>query len=115
MKKSLQEIEDSYIERGFRDERLRKVLSKDKEWQKLLKEKKNKRKTKLKITFKDSKKYVLATDIDIEILGTCKKLEKKHLNKEDKKVVELIKSQLKDEWRTPLTKYLNKLTKKYKK
>lgn len=115
-KKSLQfqEIEDFYINLGYRGNELRKVLAKDKWYQKLLKERKQKLTKQFKITPTEKKKYVLSTDADFEILDRCKQLEKLKLTKEDKFLVKLIKTQLEDDWRKPLLKTLNQLLKKYK-
>ncbi len=111
----LQEIEDHYVSLDYIGARLRKVLTKDKEYQKLLKERKQKLTKQFKITSAEKKKYVLLTDTDFEILGKCKQLEKVKLNKDDKFLVEIIKTQLEADWRKYLLKTLNKLMKKYKK
>ncbi|MBI5003114.1 hypothetical protein HZC31_07040 [Candidatus Woesearchaeota archaeon] len=60
----------------------------------------------------ERKKYVLATQKDIEILEKCKELEKRKLTKEEEKLVKLIKTQLEEDWRTPLRKAVDKLLKK---
>ncbi len=112
--KSLQEIEDFYVRLGYRGNKLREALSKDKEYQRLLKERKQKLTKQFKVTSREKKKYVLSTDADFEILGKCKQLEKLKLTKEDKFLVKLIKSQLEDDWRKSLIQTLNKLLKKYK-
>ena len=57
----------------------------------------------------ERKKYVLATQKDIEILGKCKELEKRRLTKEERI---LVKTQLEEDWRTPLRKAVDKLLKK---
>jgi len=64
-----------------------------------------------KITKADKKKYALPTKLDVDILIKIKKLEKKILNKEDKRMLRLIKTQLKKDWRKPLIEELNKLEK----
>jgi len=64
-----------------------------------------------KITKADKKKYALPTKLDIDILVKIKELEKKKLNKEDKRMLRLIKTQLKADWRKPLIKELNKMEK----
>lgn len=112
-KSQLQRIEDFYIRQGYDGERLRKKLIRDKEYQKLLKAKKQKLTNKFKINPIEKKKYVLSTDSDFIILNKCKKLEKKKLDKRDKQIINLIKNQLEEDWRTPLIKYLNKLLRKY--
>lgn len=112
--KSLQEIENFYVRLGYRGNKLREALSKDKEYQKLLKERRKKLTKQFKVTQSEKKKYVLSTDTDFEILEKCKQLEKLNLSKEDKFLVKLIKSQLEDDWRKSLIQTLNKLLKKYK-
>ena len=59
------------------------------------------------------KKYILKTKRDLDILNSCKKLEKLKLSKKDKDLVALIKTQLERNWRKHLLKELNKLLKKY--
>lgn len=113
--KSLQQIEDYYLHLGFKGEKLREMLTKDKNYQLLLKERKQKLTQRFKITSSEKKKYVLSTDEDFEILNKCKTLEKLKLTPEDKRLVKLIKTQLKDDWRTPLIITLNQLLKKYQK
>lgn len=113
-KLSLFEIESFYENLGYRGEALRKVLMKDKEYQKLVKEKKQKLTKQFKITPEEMKKYLLSTDRDFEIFGKSKLLEKLKLTKEDKFLVKLITSQLEWDWRKLLIKTLNKLFKKYK-
>ncbi|MBC8501133.1 MAG: hypothetical protein ISS25_03995 [Nanoarchaeota archaeon] len=114
-KKSLQQIQDYYETLGYKGDKLRKVLDKDKEYQKIIKERKQKLTKHFKITKKEKKKYVLSTDEDFEILAKCKQLEKLKLTKDDKSLVEFLKTQLEDDWRKPLLKKLNNLLRKYKK
>ncbi|NQV08366.1 hypothetical protein HQ529_00775 [Candidatus Woesearchaeota archaeon] len=113
-KKSVQQIEDSYINLGYKGDKLRKAVEKDKEYKNILKEKKQRLTKRFRITSQEKKKYVMATDSDFEILGKCKQLEKLRLTKEDRSLVKLLKTQLEDDWRTPLIKFINKLMKKYK-
>ena len=82
--KSLQQIEDFYISLGYKYSKLKDALTKDEKYQKLLEERKHKLTKKLK------------------------------LNKEDKFLVRLIKTQLEYDWRKPLFKTLNQILKKYK-
>lgn len=112
-RKSLQKIEDSYINKGYKGYDLRKILEKDNEYKNLLKKKKEKLTKKFKVSISEDKKYVLSTDIDFEILKKCKKIEKLELTKQDRLLIRLIKSQLKDDWRSPLLKILNKIVRKY--
>ena len=111
--KTMQEIEDFYVNQGYREDKLREILSKDKEYQKILNERKNKLTNKFRITDKERKEYVLSTDSDFDILAKCKELEKKNLSTEHREIIKLIKTQLEDDWRKPLTDYLNKLMKIY--
>ncbi|MFH0974051.1 MAG: hypothetical protein V1817_04680 [Candidatus Micrarchaeota archaeon] len=111
--KSLQEIEDFYVENGYADEKLRQVLMKDLEYQTLLKEKKRKRAKQLGITSTEEKKYVLSTDADIEILRECRRLEKLRLTKEERFLIKLVKSQLEIDWRKALRKTLDRLSRKH--
>lgn len=112
-KRSLQQIEDFYINLGYTKSKLRKVLAEDREYQKMLKEKKQKLSKKIRITRTEKKRYVLATDTDFEILAKCKHLERLNLSKEDRKLVKLIRAQLKQDWRKSLVITLNQLLKKY--
>lgn len=112
MKKSLQKIEDYYIRKGFRGDNLRKVLEKDKEYQKILSERKKRLTQKFKINLKEKGKYVLSTDEDYEILGKIHQLEKRKLSSENKRIIDFIKTQLQLDWRTPIIKLLNNLLKK---
>jgi hypothetical protein len=112
-KKSLQQIEDYYINLGYKGEKLRKALAEDKEYQKLLKERKRKLDRRFKVALTEKKKYVLSTNTDFEILAKCKKLEKRKLTKEDKFLIKIIKAQLETDWRKSLLNTLNKLLNKY--
>jgi len=68
----------------------------------------------MKIKEKDKKKYVLGEKRDFSILEKIYELEKCQLSKQDKKDINLIRSQLERDWRKPLIKFLNNLLKKYK-
>ncbi len=114
MKKSLDSIAEFYVHRGYTGQRLRQALEKDKEYQGLVRERQKRISKETKVSKKEKARYVLAIDEDFEILKKCKSLLKKGLNKEDKELVELIKTQLEDDWRKPLVKKLNQLLKKYK-
>lgn len=113
-RKSLQQIEDFYINLGHRADKLRKVLEKDTEYQKLLTERKQKLTKQFKIAPLEKRKYGLSTDADFEILGKCKQLKELNLAKEDRFLVKLIETQLEYDWRTQLLKALNQLLEKYK-
>lgn len=114
MGKSLQEIEDSYIERGLSGKELRKALEKDKDYQKLLTERKEKLTKKFEVSQEEEKKYVLSTDKDYEILGKIHLLEKQKLSPEDKRLIKFIRTQLQLDWRASITKQLDELLEKYK-
>ena len=62
-----------------------------------------------------NKKYLLPTDDDVKILNKCNELETLNLSKDDRELVEFIKTQLEKDWRTPLLEKLGTLLKKYKK
>ncbi|MEW6295177.1 MAG: hypothetical protein AB1467_02675 [Candidatus Diapherotrites archaeon] len=113
MKKSLQQIEDRYFSLGYKGESLIKILEKDKTYQKLLKERKQKLTKNFKVSPIEKRKYVLSLDKDFEILGKCKKLEKIKLSKEDRSLIKFIKTQLERDWRKSLIKKINQLLKKY--
>ncbi|MBU0591739.1 hypothetical protein KKF81_05135 [Candidatus Micrarchaeota archaeon] len=59
------------------------------------------------------KNYILPTERDYEILKKCEKLEKLKLSKNDYELVEFIKTQLEDDWRTPLLRKLDSVIKRY--
>lgn len=114
-RKSLQEIEDSYKNRGYRGNKLRTILAKDGGWVRIYKERQQKLTKSFPLTKTEQKRYVMSTDDDYEILKKVKQLEKLELTKEDKILVWLIKTQLGFEWRKYLTRTLNCLLKKYQK
>ena len=110
---TLQQIADAYITAGYGGSRLRKALAKDKDYQRLLKERKRLLTVKHKVTAQEMKRYVLSTDTDFKILAICKQIEKLRLSNHDKELVKLIKTQLEQEWRKPLVQQLNKLMRRY--
>jgi len=69
---------------------------------------------KFKITLKEERDYVLPTNQDYEILGKIKQLEKQKLSVGDRKLIKFIRTQLRQDWRTPIVKLLNTILKKYK-
>lgn len=115
MKKSMQEIEDSYINRGLTGEKLRQALESDTEYQALLADKKSRITNEFGISDEDKNRYVLATQQDFEILSRCQELESQRISDSDREMVELIKSQLLDEWRQPIFEKLSEIEKNYKK
>ncbi len=66
---------------------------------------------KIKLTNYEKKNYLLKDDKDLMILSKIKRLENKKLNNKDKEILKLIRTQLKNDWRTPLIKYLSKMHK----
>ena len=113
MAKSLQQIEDYYLFQGFKGEALRNALENDTEFQKLLKERKAAIRNKYGITEQEEKESILPNEEDYEILSIVKTLESKNLTDNDHEIVELIKNQLRDDWRTPLLDRLKQLIQKY--
>ena len=67
----------------------------------------------LVITRHDRKQYALKTKRDVAILLACKRLETMRLSERDRRQVRFIKSQLLDDWRTPLVREIKKLLNKY--
>ncbi len=63
---------------------------------------------------KDKSSYVLSEGRDLNILNMIYNLKKYRLSVEDKKLVQVIKSQLKKDWRNELIKILVSLNRKYK-
>ena len=114
MKKSLQRIEDFYMSRGYKGDELRKILLKDKDYQKLIKERKQKLTQKVFLTKTEEKKYVMSINEDYEILSKVKQLEKLNLNKEEKFLIKFIRTQLEHDWRKWLIKELDKILLKHK-
>ncbi len=112
-KRSLQRIQDFYENQGYSGEKLRQKLLKDREYQQILKTRKQKLTKTVKVNKKEQKKYVLSTDEDYEILSLVKDLEKHKLNKEDLFVARFIRTQLERDWRKPLIKKLREIKKKY--
>ena len=113
MTKSLQRIEDYYLSQGLKGEALRAALESDAKYQALLKERKAVIRNKHGITEQEEKEYLLPNEEDYEILSKIKTLEDKNLSHHDKEIVELIKTQLKDDWREPLLERLRQLTQRY--
>jgi len=70
--------------------------------------------TKVKIVDWERKKYPLKESEDVEILGKIHELEELPLSVEDKELVDFVRSQLEEDWRTPIFELLEKLLKKYK-
>lgn len=69
--------------------------------------------TGIQITKQDEKKYLLPTARDRKILLQCKLLLSSNINKEDKKYIQCILTQLEDDWRKPLEQELQRLSDKY--
>lgn len=113
MKKSLQQIEDHYINLGYSGDRLRIALTNDHEYQVFLAHKKLTINNKHNVLTDDINRYVLSTEQDYLICSICNKLLSNNLNADDKSTVELIKSQLLEEWRKPLLDKLNEIEQRY--
>lgn len=111
--KSLQEIEDFYMARGYTGAALRQVLMRDTRYQKMVKERKRKLTRQFRLTQFERKKYLLSTDADFDILAGCRQLERLKPAPEDRRLVRLIKAQLEHEWRKSLLKALASLRLKY--
>lgn len=114
MAKSLQQIDDYYQSLVLKGDALRKALENDKEYQSLLRAKKSVIRKKFGITKEEEKQYLLPNQEDYEILSMIKALQNKNLSLEDKEMVELIRTQLKLVWRSPLISKLRSLSKKYR-
>ncbi|MFA5134416.1 MAG: hypothetical protein WC505_01355 [Patescibacteria group bacterium] len=67
----------------------------------------------LAITRRDRTRYVLKTKRDEEILLACKGQEQKQLPPSIRRQIRFIKSQLRDNWRTPLEKELKQIARLY--
>ncbi len=113
MAKSLQQIDDYYLSQGLTGEALRSALEEDGEYQKLLKERKALIRNKYGITEEEEKEYLLPNEDDYEILSIIKTLENENLSENDKNVVKLIKTQLREDWREPLIDRLKEILQKY--
>ena len=114
MSKSLQEIEDYYVDQGLVGAELRQAIENDGTYKKLLARRKSKLKQRVHITNDEAKKYVLSTATDYKILTKIHELEMENLSAADKEIVEFIRTQLKLDWRSPILAKLDKLLKKYK-
>ena len=62
----------------------------------------------MNITKYEKENYLLSEEKDFIILNKIKKLEGRKLNNQDKEIIKLIRTQLKEDWRSPLINYLNK-------
>ncbi len=109
----MQKIEDYYVSQGLKGEELRAALENDTRYQTLLKERKALIKNKFSITDQEEKDYLLPNEEDYEILSKVKFLEGKELTDHDKEILSLIKTQLKDDWRSPILDKLNEILQKY--
>ncbi|OHA01434.1 MAG: hypothetical protein A3C12_03040 [Candidatus Sungbacteria bacterium RIFCSPHIGHO2_02_FULL_49_20] len=69
----------------------------------------------VKVTAKDKRRYVLKEKRDYQILEKIYRLEKRDLFVADKKIVNLIRTQLEDDWRKPLLRFITEMIKKYDK
>lgn len=69
----------------------------------------------MKLTAYEKRNYVLSDKKDFIILAKIKEVKNHKLSRNDKEMINLIRSQLKKNWRLPLIKYLDKLILNYKK
>ena len=92
---------------------MRKTLEEDSEYQRLLQERKSRIRNKYGISREEEKEYLLPNEEDYEILSMVKLLGNKNLSDTDSQTVELIKTQLLDDWRGPLLDKLKQLLQKY--
>ena len=114
-KKSLQQIEDFYINQGLTGDELRRAIENDRDYQEILKAREMGLSKKFEVTKEEKRKYVLSTDQDYEILAKIHQLEKLPLSPDDKKLINFIRTQLEADWRAPIFKVLDKLLRKYQK
>jgi hypothetical protein len=114
MKKSLQEIQDFYENRGFKGERLRKALLKDKEWLRVIRERRKKLTKEISISKTEKTKYVMSTDRDYEILSKIRQLRRLRLTKDERHLVNFITTQLEHDWRKHAIKTLDRILLKYR-
>lgn len=68
---------------------------------------------KIQIADWEKKKYPLKDTVDMEILGKIHEAERLALSPEDKHLVDFVRTQLEDDWRTPCLEILNEILKKY--
>lgn len=113
MKKSLQKIMDFYEKQGYKGDKLRNILLKDKNFNSLIEERRLKLTKAFSLTKNEGKKYVLSVDRDFEILKKIKQLEKLKLNQQEQFIAKFIRTQLEHDWRKWVIKELNKILKKY--
>lgn len=113
MTRTLTQIEDYYLNQRLKGETLRNALEADKEYQRLLKIRKSIVRNKYNVTEEEEKVYLLPNEDDYEILSIVKTLEGKNLADHDREIIELVRSQLTDDWREPLLKKLEQLLQKY--
>lgn len=113
MAKSLQQVQDYYVNQGLNGDKLREALENDREYQKLLKERKSKLQVKNEVSLEEANQYVLVTDTDYVILGKIHQLEKQNLSATDIEFVWFIRTQLELDWRSPILVKLDELLSKY--
>ena len=114
MVKSLQQLQDYYVNQGLAGERLREALENDQKYQRFLEERKSKLQAVNQIPEEDAKKYLFVTDKDYKTIGKIYELEKRSLSTADKGLVEFKRTQLELDWRSPILDKLDVLLGKYK-
>jgi len=68
----------------------------------------------LKISPQEKRKYLFLEKRDYVILNKIHQLEERSLSSQDRKLAIFLRTQLEQDWRTPLVRFLNTLLKKYK-
>jgi hypothetical protein len=112
--KSAQEIEDYYVDRGLKNDELRRALMSDSEYRQVINNKRRQRINIFGLTSSEKLRYVLATDLDVDILKRTKSLLGCELSEEDRETLEFILTQLYEDWRSPIFDKLNAIERKYR-
>jgi len=112
--RNLQAIEDYYVNQGLVGDKLRQAIEEDSEYQEILRSRKARLHKEVEIYDAEVGKYVLSTEKDYEILTKIRQLENKNLSSSDRELIELIKTQLELDWRSPILGKLDELLGKYK-
>lgn len=108
------EIENKYFRKGYQGNKLAAALKKDKEYRRILKQKRVDVQSSLKlVTQKELKKYVLSEKEDFIILNLIHSLERQKLSSADRALVEIMKAQLEHDWRRSILNKLKNLLRKY--
>ncbi|MFC1598165.1 hypothetical protein ACFL2M_01390 [Patescibacteria group bacterium] len=65
-------------------------------------------------TKEELERYELPEEQDLEILGKIHELESEELSDADKQLVIFLRTQLEEDWRTPLLEFIDAMHKKYR-